>query len=310
MGKQTGIAWTRSTFNPWIGCTEVSPGCDHCYARQMDARFRYGGAAHWGAGVPRYRTTAGTWATVRRWDRAAALEQATGKVAVQSRWRGTPGFWPVFPSLCDPFDNEVPQGWRDDFFILVSETPHLTWLLLTKRIGNVARMLPVWWEDPEAWGLDTSNKVPHPNIWIGASVVNQEEADRDIHKLLDVPAAKHFVSYEPALARVDWCEALGIWWNSTRQAWVINGASVDQIIVGGESDQGEHRARPFDLAWARSTVEQCRAAGVACFVKQLGSHPVLTQYAGLPPVEVSFHSNPGADPSEWPEDLRIQEFPR
>jgi len=330
MAKTTGIAWARSTFNPWIGCTEVSPGCDACYARELDARHKWGGATHWGPGVPRHRTGASSWAHPLQWNRIAELEQQTGKVVTQSEWKGKPGFYPVFPSLCDPFDNEIPEAWRADFWRLIRATPHLTWLLLTKRIGNVETMHP---------------GGEYPNVWIGASIVNQEEATRDVPKLLAVKGvAKRFVSYEPALGPVDW-ENLDLGNRITLDALTglhsgragpgtiakcladlptLPGSysrGVDQIIIGGESDQGKHKARPFDVEWARSTVRQCREAHIAAFVKQLGSLPF--EHVDVPatvrrarpdcapafdrPVMLTHRA--GADPAEWPEDLRTQEWP-
>jgi protein gp37 len=292
MAKTTGIAWARSTFNPWIGCTEVSPGCDACYARELDARHKWGGATHWGPGVPRHRTAASSWAHPLQWNRIAGLEQQTGKVVVQSEWNGKPGFYPVFPSLCDPFDNEVPLAWRADFWRLIRATPNLTWLLLTKRIGNVEKMHP---------------GGEYPNVWIGASVVNQEEAGRDIPKLLQVRSfAKRFISYEPALGPIDFWKIKCVGADSPFNKYALD--QLDQIIVGGESDQGKHKARPFNIEWARSTVRQCKAAGVAVFVKQLGSHPQY-EIPGRDPHDMWLGDRAGADPAKWPEDLRVQEFP-
>lgn len=274
MGKATGIAWTTSSWSPWIGCTEVSPGCDHCYARVLDNRHKYGGEGktHWGAGVPRYRTK--QWDLPLKWNKQAA---ASGQR------------WTVFPSLCDPFDNEVPGHWRNDLFNLIERTPNLTWLLLTKRISNAVRFLP--------WG---EIHMP-PNVWIGASVVNQAEADRDIPKLLATPAAKRFVSYEPALGPVDWDLAwMRRMWAKPYSTEVL--PALDWVIIGGESNQGKHMARPFNHEWARTTIAQCRAAGVAVFMKQTGSdHTALYERTQL--------NRAGADPAEWPEDLRVQEFP-
>src|SRR6266545_171130 len=130
MGEKTGIAWTRSTFNPWIGCKEISTaksgggGCDNCYARELDKRHKWGGATHWGVGVPRYRTK--SWHLPVAWNKKAEVD---GKRAS------------IFPSLCDPFDNEVPREWRHDLVDLILRTPNLSWLLVTKRIGNVERMI-------------------------------------------------------------------------------------------------------------------------------------------------------------------------
>lgn len=255
MAETTGIAWCDSTFNAWIGCTKVSPGCDHCYAEALDARHRWGGNTHWGTAVPRYKTSANLWKQPLTW----------GRKAEQS---GKP--WRVFTnSLADVFDNEVPGEWRMDLLALIAATPSLSWLLLTKRIGNAAKMIP--------------QENVYPNIWIGASIVNQEEADRDIPKLLAVKAAVRFISYEPALGPIDF--------------GLLRHGGIHWVIVGGESRQGKYAPRPFDLAWARSAVQQCKDAGVACFVKQLGS--------GL-----NLRDRAGADPAEWPADLRIREFPR
>ena len=635
MAEYTNISWCTSSWSPWIGCTEVSDGCTNCYARALDNRHRYGGAKHWGPGVPRYRTK--SWHQPIVWNKKAA---ASGER------------WTVFPSLCDPFDNEVPMIWRDELFALIALTPHLTWLLLTKRVGNarsyitdpetqrrvdtikhvilagrqtelhaaertaeIARypgyfvtskgrilsdrlktgeraverheikpqpgeagharvMLQVngerarelvhrlvltafdrapvsdeqachidgkpdnnalwnlrWgdqpsnWEDSKRHGTrrryakltledatmirehhtagETASAIardfgisdtqvrniargvqwkpneqlewPLPSIWLGASVVNQEEADRDIPKLLATPAAKRFVSYEPALGPVDFSKWLpynpvneidasrgnslqsrpvrgignrhegpgmafvsaalepmeeenrhdsmqappsgerhrGISTgardgkrqesaragssagmatlqgsdtgptdrqpqgrqeeaeraaqsgtgntlraNTSRGSRPRNGAlrqsgrtkerdgeahaptgqsnsssqgqkggsvvdsgglrdqvsnSVENrarramdnfwVICGGESSQGGAKARPFDLAWARQTVAQCKAAGVACFFKQAGSNPILD---GKP---LMLRDRSGADISEFPAGLQIQEFP-
>jgi len=250
MAEITGIAWCDSTFNPWIGCTKVGPGCDHCYAEAIDNRHRWQGATHWGAGKPRMRTSVSNWQKPIAWNRKA---EASGKP------------WRVFcASLADVFDNEVPDEWRADLWSLIHATPALTWLLLTKRIGNVQKMLD----------------GQFPNVWIGATIVNSEEAARDVTKLLAVNGvAKRFISFEPALGPVDWTAYPGIDW----------------IIVGGESTQGG-KAREFNLEWAYNTVTQAVDIGAAPFVKQLGSRQGLKDRAG-------------ADPDEWPTDLRIREFP-
>lgn len=269
MAETTGIAWTDATFNPWLGCTKVGPGCDHCYAEALDKRHRWGGATHWGAGVSRMRTSEANWRKPLTWQRYAEKGiSPDGKTWINRSPR-------VFcASLADVFDNEVPDEWRADLWRLIRATPALTWLLLTKRIGNVAKMHP---------------GGEYQNVWIGATIVNQEEADRDVPKLLEVPAAVRFVSYEPALGPVDWTKFPGIDW----------------IIVGGESSQGA-KARPFVIEWAWNTISQSRVIGATPFVKQLGSN--RRDSRGL--MWGNFKDHAGADPTEWPEDLRVQEFPR
>ena len=145
MAETTGIAWVDSTWNPWIGCTEVSAACDYCYARTMSERY---GWAQWGD-HPRHRTAASTWRKPLAWNREA---ERTGKRRS------------VFPSLCDPFDNQAPKQWRADLWALIDVTPHLDWLLLTKRPQNIRKMLAPAWEF-----------APPRNIWFGLTAENQEE---------------------------------------------------------------------------------------------------------------------------------------
>jgi protein gp37 len=196
MGEHTAIEWCDHTFNPWIGCTKVSPACDHCYAEAlMDTRY---GRVHWGAGEDRVRTSGGNWSQPRRWDR-------------QAKANGTRPF--VFcASLADVFDNEVDELWRHDLFALIEATPNLVWLLLTKRVGNVLKMT-----DPAA-----GNPCLPRNAAIGASLPNQEEYDRDRMKLHEVKVRREplftFGSFEPLLSRV-----------------ILDKHAPDWIIVGGES---------------------------------------------------------------------------
>lgn len=332
MAEKSAIAWTRSTFNPWIGCTKVSLGCDHCYASVSTPARTMG--IQWGAGQARRRTSPANWKLPLRWNEAAP----------HTTFAGRKGFWPVFcSSLADVFDNEVPTEWRRDLFNLIAATPYLTWLLLTKRIGNAKTMMADALHLNQ--GANRDGMIwPLPNVWLGATIVNQAEADRDIPKLLATPAAKRFVSYEPALGPVDfeayvaeckdirWCAKCGFFTNCMQHFCDNDGTRLgppprlDWIIVGGESDQASMKARPFDIEWARSTVRQCKAAGVPVFVKQLGSHVGWNGFQSpdehwpnyTPPVRTDtghgywrcfLKDRAGADPSEWPEDLRVQEFP-
>lgn len=291
MAEKTGIAWCDHTFNPWIGCTKVSPGCDSCYAEALDKRHRWKGATHWGAGVPRMRTSPSNWEQPLKWDRKAKTVGARRLV--------------FCASLADVFDNEVPLRWRQDLLDLIAATPNLTWLLLTKRIGVAARMLYAAGCHSSFYLTSDDHYKAPPNLWLGASVVNQEEADRDIPKLLATPAAKRFVSYEPALGPIDFSTHLGMAPNHEDLRGLLN-----WIIVGGESSQGGVKARPFDRGWARMTIAQCAAAGVPCLVKQLGSTVQAENGPGGCDVFAPrFRDRAGADPSEWSEDLRVQEFP-
>lgn len=248
MVANTRIEWAHHTFNPWIGCQHVSPACDHCYAETL-ATARLGVA--WGSDAERRRTKPSTWAQPRRWNREA------GRLGVRYR---------VFcASLADVFDNAVDPAWRRDLFALIGECPNLDWLLLTKRIGNGVDMLP-----------PSHLKSPWPNVWLGATIVNQAEADRDIPKLLATPAAKRFLSMEPLLGPVD---LTMLHFDGITNINALTGshgltlpmrgrgAALDWIIVGGESGPG---ARPMHPDWARSLRDQCGAAGVPFLFKQWG----------------------------------------
>jgi protein gp37 len=125
MAEHTEISWADATFNPWIGCTRVSPGCDHCYAARDNERHKW--VSGWGA--ERHRTK--TWNNPVQWHRKAA----------QTGYRPR-----VFcASLADVFDNEIDQAWRNDLWELLRKTTNLRWMLLTKRIGNARKMLPEDW---------------------------------------------------------------------------------------------------------------------------------------------------------------------
>ncbi|WP_175787473.1 phage Gp37/Gp68 family protein [Burkholderia anthina] len=258
MSENSKIEWTDHTFNGWEGCQKVGPGCDHCYAETRNARFGSGTAVNWGPGAPRRRTSPSNWLKPRRWNDAHdAFFAAHGR-----RQR-------VFcSSLADVFDNAVDQQWRWDLFALIDRTPNLDWLLLTKRIGNVKQMLH-----------DSGYEKLQDNVWLGATIVNQTEADRDIPKLLAVPARVRFLSMEPLLGPVD-LRTIDI--DGHSEIYPLTGTTgctdddgnpaanmpaLDWVIVGGESGPC---ARPMHPDWARSLRDQCAAAGVPFLFKQWG----------------------------------------
>lgn len=269
MAENTAIEWTDHTFNPWEGCQKVGPGCDHCYAETRNARYApkgVAGAPNWGPGAPRRRTSQSNWNKPLRWQREAAA------FYVQHGRRQR-----VFcASLADVFDNAVDPAWREDLFTLIGDTPALDWLLLTKRIGNVAPMI--------------SNRGGLPeNVWLGATIVNQKEAERDIPKLASIDATIRFLSMEPLLGPVDLEGGLfyqpcpnsldglqmdpstGMYECCSRCDFTGIGEelAIDWVIVGGESGPG---ARPMHPDWARSIRDQCGRAGVPFLFKQWGEH--------------------------------------
>ena len=234
--KHTEIAWCHSTFNAWEGCTKVGPGCDNCYAESRNQRFHAGN--NWGPGAPRLLRSDAYWREPLKWER----DHENFKTLHGCRQR-------VFcSSLADVFDNEGPADQRARLFELIKATPHLDWLILTKRIGNAVKMLPADWGDG------------YPNVWLGATVVNQEEANRDIPKLLSICAKIKFLSLWPLLGPIEFAKVpgfnkiglyLGNWW----------------VVSGGESG---HNARPSHPDWHRSLRNQCKNAGVPFLFKQWG----------------------------------------
>lgn len=174
MAQDSKIEWTDHTFNPWVGCTNISPGCDHCYAESWSKRS---GLVKWG-NSPRRRTSEAYWRAPIKWNAEAA-----GFAARHGRRQR------VFcASLADVFDNKAMKVWRSDLFGLIAATPSIDWLLLTKRPQNILKMLPPNW--PEG-GMQ--------NVWLGITAENQRHFDQRWPLLAAVPAAIRFVSYEPAI---------------------------------------------------------------------------------------------------------------
>lgn len=258
MSENSKIEWTDHTFNPWEGCQKVGPGCDHCYAETRNARFGGGVATNWGPGAPRRRTSPTNWRKPLAWN--ARHAEFFGEHGRRQR---------VFcASLADVFDNAVPTLWRQNLMTLVADTPNLDWLFLTKRIGNARKMLIEASMHDGRLLAANDQYAPPPNLWIGATICNQEEADRDIPKLLAVPARVRFLSMEPLLGPVVLRPAWTTRWPD-RRADVQDGGCppLDWVIAGGESGPG---ARPMHPDWARDLRDQCAAAGVPFLFKQWG----------------------------------------
>jgi protein gp37 len=226
-------------FNPWIGCSKVSQGCENCYAEVYGKRF----GVEWGYAGTRRLTSHAYWAKVLRWNEKAAKSGNPVRV--------------FCGSLCDVFEAkgglfEAPAMGRAALWELIEATSALTWLLLTKRPENIRQMIPLTW----------SRELP-PNVWIGTSVENQEWADIRIPELIKMPAKHRFLSCEPLLGLVDFnrCSA----WNPSDNNLYLEG--IDWVIAGGESGPN---ARPMHPNWVRSLRDQCIEADVPFFFKQWG----------------------------------------
>lgn len=278
MAEHTKVEWCDSSANWWEGCTEVSRaatgggGCDNCYARRMNAWLK--GSKNWGPGAPRRRINTAT-ETVGRWQRGAHRFRAK-----HGRDRRV-----FVNSISDWLDNEVPAEWLAELLDTIRQCPDVTFLLLTKRIGNWQSRLQQaadWAEaaagdrgaDLHKWITAWLDGSAPANVYVGATVVNQVEADRDIPKLLAVPARIRFLSIEPLLGYIDLTRE---YLAAKLGSYPFKGMPtehrtklldlLDWVIVGGESGAD---ARPTHPSWVLSLRDQCAAAGVPFLFKQWG----------------------------------------
>lgn len=272
MGEDTKIEWCDYTFNPWRGCRKVADECRNCYIITT-VPFRTTGQTH---GSVRVRAGESTLQAPRAWNRAAQKAGARRRVFCLS--------------LGDWLDDEnVPIEWLRELLRCIYQTPWLDWLLLTKRPQNWTERVIAAFDGAENkspnymgsfthWHGKWISGTPPDNVWIGVSAGADQEA------ALKIPAKVHFLSCEPMLRPMDTTHA----------------ARFDWIIFGGESGTG---ARCCYVQWIRDGIAFCRQHDLRCFVKQLGAH---VPDAPLYPIK---HKK-GGDPAEWPEDLRVREFPQ
>lgn len=251
MGKVTGISWTDHTFNPWWGCTKVSPGCDNCYAEAFDKRV---GGSHWGKGEPRRTFGDKHWNEPLRWNAAAFKDGLQRKV--------------FCASMADIMDDEAPEGLRNRLWRLIDSTPNLLWQLLTKRPQRYAKYLP--------------QSFPLGNVILG--MTGEDQPNYDLRAPITKEAARSrnllwWVSYEPALGplamRCEYCEAFRP---------MAHGLDIcgypDWIVFGGES--GAHR-RECKTEWADHLLNQCLKTGTKFFMKQMGGLTPVEGKAAIPP---------------------------
>ena len=283
------------------GCSKVSEGCRNCYAMKQAHRFSGPGMAY--DGLTQLVTGKGP-----QWTGVVCTVPEVLEVPL--RWRKPRRVF--VNSMSDLFHEDVPIQFILQVFEVMARCPQHTFQILTKRPERMAYCLTY---PPDRLVCESAEHhrllctMPLPNVWLGTSVEDQAAADERIPHLLRTPAAVRFLSCEPLLGSLDIRQALtyhrrpGEDFGSGGN-YLADLRGVDWIIVGGESGPG---ARPCHTAWIRSLVEQCRAAGMAVFVKQLGARPIS-------PDGHSFgwstgQDRKGGDPHEWPNDLRVREFP-
>lgn len=323
MSETSAIEWTDATWNPVRGCTKVSAGCKHCYAETFSERFR---------GVKGHP-----------FEQGFDLRLVPAALAKPLTWKKPRRIF--VNSMSDLFHRDVPDEYIAAVFGVMAACPQHTFQVLTKR----AERLPRWFrgiadmatQGPrplcaalasqyvnKGWPLPLPAGVPWPlpNVQMGVSTEDQDTADERIPHLLATPAVVRFVSAEPLLgpirldeitlpddlaaaARLSRAQINALTDRDDEHVYNVH-AKLDWVIVGGESGPG---ARPFDLAWGRGIVEQCRAAGVPVFVKQVGANPIERQpgQAATDPNAflIQLKSRKGGDMAEWPVDLQVREFP-
>lgn len=338
----TSIQWTDKTWNPVTGCTKVSTGCKNCYAERVFPRV-YGSWCVCGhaecAHMPECRTPENDGCKQYRQRKFTDVRCHEDRLEQPLHWRKPLRIF--VNSMSDLFHEDVPFEFIDRVFAVMALCPQHTFQILTKRPDRmreylsqdeVAHHVGVWvWEyieehvdplnrrsdDLRATALDME-EGPLPNVWLGVSVEDQKTADERIPLLLATPAAIRFVSYEPALGPVEFDCGPG---RSGPHRYFsvevdhLEDRRLDWVIIGGESGP---RARPFNINWARDVIRQCKSAGVACFVKQIGANPYACRESnkGKPDHPrciaeglADMRDGKGGDPDEWTEDLRVRQFP-
>jgi protein gp37 len=318
---ETSIEWTDKTWNPVRGCSRVSSGCANCYAIRHAHRFSGPGRPYEGLTVYRERRPGGVdWSGTARF--------VPEMLSQPLHWKKPQRIF--VNSMSDLFHESLSDEDIISVFNVMRQCSQHAFQVLTKRperMRDFCRRLRFDGsrEKGRMWLADDANGRGYrvmggsgcsgmPWVWLGVSVENQKAADERIPLLLDTPASVRFVSAEPLLGHVDLRTAT---FNGADSFSSL--AGLDWVIVGGESGPG---ARACDVQWIRSIVKQCQDADVACFVKQLGAvaahigeptgnfrtHNGRRQYE-VDAVQLSLKSKKGGDPSEWPEDLRVRQFP-
>lgn len=338
----TKIEWTDATWNPTAGCSKISAGCQNCYAIKDAVRL---------SGNDNPKISSKYAGTTKGMNWSGKINLANDDTLTQPlRWTRPRKIF--VNSMSDLFHENIPDEWIDKVFAIMTLAPQHTFQILTKRPERMKSYMERFVEMPDLIG-DTAaywvdwDKMPEyeqwppKHIWLGVSVENQKAADARIPLLLETPAAVRFLSCEPLLSNInlpiyyccncfkftttkkvnsdkDWgCAICGCYKTS---GWKPSSeGGIHWVIVGGESG---NKARPCSVDWIRSIVEQCKAAYVPAFVKQLGAWPFdnyecqvfpdplqLTEKGIKIKPFLNLANKKGGDISEFPEDLRIREMP-
>lgn len=303
MSGKTNIEWAEKVWNPTIGCTRVSPGCAHCYAFEVhDKRHK------------------GYMAALARGEKLKLPKQYAkpfkdfqffgGRLQDPMHWRKPARIF--VNSMSDVFHERMTIEFWSAMVTTMTLCPQHQFLILTKRADRM---------------MDFCQQVsPPPNAWMGVTVENQKAADERIPYLLKTPAAVRWLSVEPMLERIEFK------WSHFVPFGESGRSHIQWLVLGGESGP---KSRHFYVEWARDVRKFCQKTGTPLFIKQLGSFCLDHNDQGfegeephcwpagtadkLPvpeddemqgdPIPIRLKDRKGGDMAEWPEDLRIREYP-
>lgn len=288
MGKDTKISEFDHTFNPWWGCAKIALGCQNCYAETFAHRLQWD---IWGKTKDRrvFASDKGNehWKNPIRWNRIANRIEPV---------------YVLCGSMCDIFEIHALMSYerstlrpeREELWSLIDQTPHLTWMLLTKRPENIELLLP------PRWMRENDGRIP-ANVWFGYSASTQNDFDTGwptMESFGYFNHAKLFLSLEPLLGYID----LSGWLHDDvdcgdEHSYERGTKGIDWVRIGGETGRG---ARRMDLDWAICVLRKCERDGTPVYLSQLGA---------IQANRLFLKNAKGADAAEWPAQLRVQQLP-
>ena len=293
----TKIQWCDEVWNPIVGCSKISAGCERCYAASAAKTARL-------QQFPQYQK-------VKDWN--GTVEFVPSQLEKPYKWKK--GKRIFVGSMADIFHENVPFKWLEEIMAMIEETAQHTYQILTKRPERMIDFFD-WYSarcSDESIG-DIKWRMPD-NIWLGVSCENQAMADKRIPLLLEIPAKVRFLSCEPLLEPINLSKFLPIEWSEIAEDWIESWPGIGSysasdypnwVITGGESGAS---ARPCHVDWIRDIASQCQSAKVAIFIKQLGSNAIATRSDNTGNYKLKLQDRKGSDILEWFDDLRLQQFP-
>ncbi|MDS1348563.1 DUF5131 family protein [Planktothrix agardhii] len=309
----TTISWCDEVCNPIVGCSKISAGCERCYA-----------------------ATAAKSARLQQFWQYREVKEWNGHVVFVGEQLMKPFHWKkpkrIFVgSMTDLFHENTPDEWRDRIFSVIALNPSHTFQLLTKRPALMRDYLMGAKQRIRRAAVDLGRKLnlsyetyepyetcqfdwPLSNLWLGVTAENQAMADKRIPLLMQIPAKVRFLSCEPLLEPINLSKFLPIEWSEIAEDWIESWPGIGSystndypswVIAGGESGAG---ARPCHVDWLRDIASQCQSAKVPVFIKQLGSNALQGHIVNGSKLKLK--DRKGSDINEFPEDLRLQQFPK